>query len=345
MAGAVTEAVGGLAQAATATIEAQDLHKAYPGGVKAVDGVSFAVGRGEIFGLLGPNGAGKSTTVRMLATLTRPDGGGARVAGHDVVRHAGAVRRTIGYVSQQSGVDREATGRENLTLQGHLYHMARPRLRRRVDELLAMLGLEQAANRLARGYSGGMKRRLDIAMGLVHEPEVLFLDEPTTGLDPESRAALWHDLTELRDRSGLSILLTTHYLEEADALAERVAIVDHGRIVATGSPAELKGGLRGDTVELELPDAKAARTAQAVAAAVGGVVEATSHQSRLHVLAADGPSALPALVAALQEAGIEVRAATVARPSLDEVYLHHTGRAFAQAEAEAAVHDEGGRGW
>ena len=249
-------------------------------------------------------------------------------------------------VSQQSGVDREATGRENLALQGHLYHMERRRLRRRVDELLEMLGLTGAASRLARGYSGGMRRRrLDIAMGLVHEPRVLFLDEPTTGLDPESRAALWHDLTALRDQSGLSILLTTHYLEEADSLAEWVAIIDHGRVVATGTPAALKGELRGDSVDLELQDPAAALRAQGLAAGLPGVVEASTLSGHLHVLAADGPAALPALVATLQQAGIEVRAANVARPSLDEVYLHHTGRAFSQAEAEAARGGEQGSRW
>jgi len=325
-------------------IEARSLRKAYPGGVQAVDGVTFAVAKAEIFGLLGPNGAGKSTTVRMLATLTRPDSGHARVAGRDVEREAAAVRRAIGYVSQQSGVDREATGRENLTLQGHLYRMERGRLRRRVDELLEMLGLTHAADRLARGYSGGMKRRLDIAMGLVHEPRVLFLDEPTTGLDPESRAALWQDLTQVRDRTGLSILLTTHYLEEADALAEQVAIVDHGRVVALGTPAGLKAEVRGDTVDLDLGDRVAAERARDRVAPLEGVVEVSAQQGRLHILAADGPAALPALVGALRDAGLEVRSASVARPSLDEVYLHYTGRAFAQADQEA-VGGDGGRGW
>ncbi len=327
-----------------AAILADGLEKAYAGGVRAVDGVSFTVGRGEIFGLLGPNGAGKSTTVRMLATLTRPDRGRALVAGHDVVREAAAVRRTIGYVSQRSGVDREATGRENLVLQGHLYHMDARRLGRRADELLAAFGLTHAQGRTARGYSGGMQRRLDIAMGLVHAPTVLFLDEPTTGLDPESRSALWRDLVRLRDETGLSILLTTHYLEEADALAERVAIVDHGRIVAEGTPTELKGELRGDSVDLDLGDPAQVARAAPIAARVAGVVESMAQGARLHIVADDGPRALPLLVTALQDAGIAVRAANVARPSLDEVYLHHTGRAFAQADVESATSD-GRRSW
>jgi ABC-2 type transport system ATP-binding protein len=269
----------------------------------------------------------------MLATLTRPDGGRGLVAFHDVVREAPAARREIGYVSQQSGVDREATGRENLALQGHLYPMERRHLRRRVDELLEMLGLIGAASRLARGHSGGMRRRLDIAMGLVHEPRVLFLDEPTTGLNPESRAALWHDLTALRDQSGLSILLTTHDLEEADSLAECVAIIDHVRVVATGTPAAPQGGAARRQRRSRARGPRRRTPPPGSGRGLPGVVEASTLSGHLHVLAADWPAALPALVATLQQAGIEVRAANVARPSLDEVYLHHTGRAFSQAEA------------
>ena len=234
-------------------IVTEDLHKRYKT-VQALDGVSFAVREGEVFGLLGPNGAGKSTSVRVLTTLTKPDSGRALVAGEDVVRHPNRVRHMIGYVAQDSGVDWEATGRENLLLQGRIHAMAGAPLHKRVDELLGLLGLVDAADRVARGYSGGMKRRLDIALGLVHKPRVLFLDEPTTGLDPEARAAMWVEVERLAVQENLTILLTTHYLEEADRLAERVAIVSRGKVVVEGTPEELKAGLHGESVTVELDD-------------------------------------------------------------------------------------------
>jgi ABC-2 type transport system ATP-binding protein len=206
----------------SATIEARDLTKTYKD-VRALDGLGFAVEAGTVFGLLGPNGAGKSTTVKILTTLTRPDGGQASVAGVDVLRHPDRARRAIGLVAQRSGVDLEATGRENLTLQGQVYGLRGAELRGRVGELLERFGLAEAADRVARGYSGGMQRRLDIAMGLIHRPRVLFLDEPTTGLDPEVRADMWAEIAHLSGAEGLTILLTTHYLEEADRLAGRLA--------------------------------------------------------------------------------------------------------------------------
>jgi ABC-2 type transport system ATP-binding protein len=226
-------------------IEVEDLRKVYSGGVEALCGVSFAVRAGEVFALLGPNGAGKSTTVRILTTLSAPTGGQARVAGFDVVRQPREVRRRIGSVAQNSGVDPTATGRENLILQGHLFRLAAPELRARTEELLHLFQLEAAADRPAATYSGGMKRRLDVAMGLIHRPEVLFLDEPTTGLDPESRAVMWKEVRRLA-AEGLTLLLTTHYLEEADQLAQRIAIVDGGRVVAAGTPEELKRGVPGN---------------------------------------------------------------------------------------------------
>jgi ABC-2 type transport system ATP-binding protein len=231
-------------------IEVEDLRKTYSGGVEALRGVSFAVRAGEVFALLGPNGAGKSTAVRILTTLSAPTSGGARVAGFDVVRQPREVRRRIGSVAQNSGVDPTATGRENLTLQGQLFRLNAPELRARTAELLHLFQLEAAADRPAATYSGGMKRRLDVAMGLIHRPEVLFLDEPTTGLDPESRAVMWKEVRRLA-REGLTLLLTTHYLEEADQLAQRIAIVDGGRVVAAGTPEELKRGIPGDAVSLD----------------------------------------------------------------------------------------------
>jgi ABC-2 type transport system ATP-binding protein len=318
----------------TPAIEARGLRKAYPGGVVALDGLGLAVEAGTIFALLGPNGAGKSTTVKVLTTLSRPDEGEARVAGLDVLRHPDSVRKAIGVVAQRSGVDQEATGRENLVLQGQLYGLGGRELKSRVAELLERFGLAKAADRLARGYSGGMQRRLDIAMGLVHRPQVLFLDEPTTGLDPEARALMWEEIARLAGDAGLTILLTTHYLEEADRLARRLAIVDRGRIVAEGAPEALKGELRGDAIEVDLRESQENGRITDALARVAGVRELVVDAQMLRARADDGAAAVPAVLAALEAAGVPVAAATVSRPSLDDVYLRYAGRAFAQAEAE-----------
>ena len=301
------------------------LEKSYKD-VRALDGMSFSVPAGQVFGLLGPNGAGKSTTVRALATLTRLDGGAARVAGHDVLREPTAVRRAIGYVPQASGVDREATGRENLLLQGRLQGMCGAQLERRADELLELFGLGDKRGAQVKTYSGGQKRRLDVAIGLVHRPQVLFLDEPTTGLDPEARVAMWDELTRLSSEETLTILLTTHYLEEADRLAERVAIVSQGKVVVEGRPDDLKRELRGESVTVDL-SAPADGAAGAVEA-LDGVHEVLVDGRRLHARVERGAETAPAILAALDTAGVPARAVTIARPSLDDVYLHYTGRDF-----------------
>jgi ABC-2 type transport system ATP-binding protein len=318
-------------------IEVEGLEKAYKD-VRALDGIRFAVPEGEVFGLLGPNGAGKSTTVRILATLTKADAGRATVSGHDVATRAGAVRRAIGYVPQASGVDREATGRENLLLQGRLQGMRGADLDRRAAELLGTFGLTDKAHALVKTYSGGMKRRLDVAMGLVHRPRVLFLDEPTTGLDPEARAAMWEELERLAAAESLTILLTTHYLEEADRLARRVAIVSRGQVVVEGTPEALKRELRGDAVTVELDGADSAHAADVadVARALHGVHEVTADGRRLHLRVDHGAQAVPVILGALDAAGAGVHAVTVSRPSLDDVYLHHTGRDFRSDDEEAA---------
>ena len=308
-------------------IVAEDLHKRYKT-VQALDGVSFAVREGEVFGLLGPNGAGKSTTVRVLTTLTRPDSGRATVAGEDVAAHPDRVRNKIGYVAQDSGVDWDATGRENLLLQGRIHRMTGQPLHARVAELLELVGLADAADRVARTYSGGMKRRLDIAIGLVHKPQVLFLDEPTTGLDPEARTAMWVEVERLAKDLNLTILLTTHYLEEADRLAERVAIVSKGKIVVEGTPEELKRGLEGESVSVELQETNGrVADAERIVAGISGSVHIEGNVVRARV--PNGAQAIPVILGALDDAGIEVAAVTTARPSLDDVYLHYTGRAFA----------------
>jgi ABC-2 type transport system ATP-binding protein len=312
-------------------IEAVDLVKTYPGDVRALDGLELSVPAGTIFALLGPNGAGKSTSVRILTTLSRADSGTARVAGHDVVSGAGAVRRVIGCVGQRSGGDREATGRENVRLQGQLHGLRGRALNARVDELLAQIGLEEAADRLVRTYSGGMQRRLDIAMALVHRPQVLFLDEPTTGLDPEVRMDMWREIERLTREEGLTILLTTHYLDEADRLASELAIVDRGRVVAGGAPEQLKAELRGDAIQVELAFAANGAVQQALSP-VPGIRELVVEGTSLRARADSGARAVPQVLGALEAGGIDVASVTVARPSLDDVYLRHTGRSFEEAE-------------
>jgi ABC-2 type transport system ATP-binding protein len=319
------------------------LEKRY-GNVVALDGVSFEVKEGEVFGLLGPNGAGKSTTVRVLVTLTKPDSGNASVQGHSVLSDPAAVRQAIGYVPQDSGVDRYGTGRENLMLQGRVQGLGRRDLRARVDELLELVGIADAADRVVQGYSGGMKRRLDIALGLIHRPRVLFLDEPTTGLDPEARVAMWSEVTRLAEREALTILLTTHYLEEADTLADRLAIVSQGKVVVEGTPSALKAALSGDAVHVELSDGRV-EDARAVLAQIDAPVETVLEDgkvlvSRVH----DGGRALPGILSALGAAGIGVSSVAVHRPSLDDVYLHYTGRAFEAEHRGATVQPMRGRG-
>jgi ABC-2 type transport system ATP-binding protein len=316
-------------------IEAQGLVKHYPGDVLALDGLSFAVQEGTVFGLLGPNGAGKSTAVRIATTLARADSGTVRVGGHDVSAEPTEVRRLIGVVAQRGGADREATARENLRLSGRLQGIRWGELDSRIDELLERFGLADAADRIVRGFSGGMERRLDIALALVHRPRVLFLDEPTTGLDPEVRADMWHEIERLGRDEGITVLLTTHYLEEADRLAAQLAIVDRGRVVATGSPDELKRELRGDALHLELEnDLNGAR---AGLDRVAGLSEVTIDGRSLRARADDGARAVPAVLAALDSHGVAVGSVTVARPSLDDVYLRYAGRTFGEADKDTAV--------
>ena len=315
-------------------IEARELTKRYPPDIQALDGLDVAVEEGTIFALLGPNGAGKSTTVRILTTLTRPDSGQARVAGEDVLAAPERVRSAIGVVGQKHGFDPEATGRENLELQGVIYDLPGRTIARRIPELLEQFDLVEAAGRAAKTYSGGMQRRLDIAMGLIHRPEVLFLDEPTTGLDPEARVDLWREIERLATDERMTILLTTHYLEEADELAAEVAIVDRGRIVAAGTPEELKSALEGDALHFELAEASEA-AAVAALGRVDGVTEVSAEGRLVRARARNGATAMPPALAALEAAGVSVTSVTMARPSLDDVYLRHAGRSFREAEEAA----------
>ncbi len=315
-------------------IEIEGLVKVYKGTIRALDGVDLSVPAGSIFGLLGPNGAGKTTAVKIASTLSFPTEGSVRVTGLDVVRQARQVREAIGVVAQTSGVDVNLSGRENLRLQGLIRAIHGRELKQRIDELLEQFGLSESAGRVARDYSGGMQRRLDIATALVHRPQVLFLDEPTTGLDPEVRAEMWQEIERLTHEQGLTILLTTHYLEEADRLAGGLAILDRGRVVATGSPEELKMELEGDTVHVELRDDAGDGAIGGALEGVRGVRQVEWDVRCLRARVEHGATAVPLILQALESKGLAVDSVSVSRPSLDDVYLRRTGRAFALADEE-----------
>ena len=323
----------------THALEAVDLVKTYPAGRKnpplhALDGLTFSVPEGVVLGLLGPNGAGKSTTVKILTTLSRADSGQARVAGYDVVGQQDQVRRSTGYVPQKSSSDPMATGVENLVLSGRIYGLSRSDAVRRATELLARFDLTEAGDRQVKTYSGGMQRKLDVALGLVHRPRVLFLDEPTTGLDPEARADLWNEVGRLSGDEGLTVLLTTHYLEEADRLAGQLAIVDHGKIVAEGTPEALKAELRGDSVHVELVDPDSDGTVRALLGQLPGIGDVVVEGNLLRLRVDHGATAVPAVLGVLEDKAVPVTAVTVSRPSLDDVYLRYTGRSFREASLE-----------
>ena len=312
------------------------LRKTYRGGVTALDGLDLTVPAMTIFGLLGPNGAGKTTTVKILTTLSRPDEGTAEVAGVDVLSQPDRVRRVVGYVAQRSGADIQATGTENLVLQARVHGLDRSEARRRSSQLLERFGLARDADRLVKTWSGGMRRRLDIALALVHSPQVLFLDEPTTGLDPEVRTELWDEIRRLRDVDGVTVLLTTHYLEEADQLADRLAIIDQGKVVAEGTPSELKDSMRGDGLHIELSAPDTTGKAIDVLNSDFGLRDLVVEGRIVHARAGRGAETVPRVLAALIGAGIEVLAVTVNRPSLDDVFLRHAGRKFIPMEKGAA---------
>jgi ABC-2 type transport system ATP-binding protein len=286
------------------------------------------VARGEVFGFLGPNGAGKTTTLRMLTTLLPIDSGTATVAGFDVARQPGQVRTRIGYVSQLGGADELATGRENLLLQGRLYGASRAQVAPRAEALAGLLDLAGFADRRVSTYSGGQRRRLDIALGLVHDPAVLFLDEPTTGLDPQSRANLWDHIRALRDR-GTTVFLTTHYLEEADVLCDRLMIMDHGQVVAEGTPRALKQQVAGDAILISLRGGD--HVAERAAPLLRGepyVRELTADDGHIRLYADDGGAALPQVIRVLDQAGIGISSMSMSEPTLDDVFLRQTGRSL-----------------
>ena len=317
-------------------VEAEGIVKRF-GATAALDGIDLAVPAGTVHGLLGPNGAGKTTMVRVLATLLRPDAGTARVAGHDVLRAATAVRYRIGLTGQFAAVDEKLTGRANLRLFGRLYHLPAAVGRRRADELLDRFGLADAAGRLVSTYSGGMRRRLDIAASLLIEPAVLFLDEPTTGLDPRSRNQVWDAIRGLV-RDGTTVLLTTQYLDEADQLADRVAVIDRGSLIADGTPAELKGRVGGARVEVVVEDPAGLPPAVAALTSVTGTAPQIVPGARRLSVAVDGPGGdlIAAVVRALDAAGVVAEDIALRRPTLDDVFMRLTGHATSASELAGA---------
>jgi ABC-2 type transport system ATP-binding protein len=323
-------------------IVAEELVRTFGKQVRAVDGVSFEVGPGTVLGLLGPNGAGKTTLVNILTTLLRPDSGHAEVAGADVIRAPELVRRSIGLAGQFAAVDENLTGLENLTLVGRLNHMPGSASRQRAAELLDRFGLSEARDRTAKTYSGGMRRRLDLAAALVARPPVLFLDEPTTGLDPRSRIDLWQIIKDLVGE-GTTVLLTTQYLEEADRLADRILVVDHGRVIAEGTSNQLKARLGGALVEVRLNDAEEARRIAAGLAGAGGEPPAVE-DDLVRVPAGEGTAALTEVVRRLDAAGVVARSLQLREPSLDDVFLALTGHAAEQPTAEESGKDGHERG-
>jgi ABC-2 type transport system ATP-binding protein len=309
-------------------IQTKDLRRTFKSrkaAVEAVRGVDLSVGAGEIFGFLGPNGAGKTTTLRMLATLLTPTSGEATVAGADLRRQPQQVRERIGYVPQGGSTDPAETGRGELVIQGRLYGMDKTTAQRRASEILSKLDLEAAADRAIATYSGGMKRRLDVGLGIVHRPAVLFLDEPTTGLDPQARAGMWDEIRALRAQ-GTTVFLTTHYLEEADALADRLAIIDHGLIVAEGTADELKRQVAGDVVTLAVNGAT--ETVLETVRTQPFVREASSEDGLVRLYVDRGETAVPQILRVLDGAGLEAASIALHRPSLDDVFLRQTGRSL-----------------
>ena len=338
--------VGATPDTTNAVIEVQNLTKTYPGNVEAVKGINFQISEGEFFGFLGPNGAGKSTTIKILITLLARSGGEVKILGHDVEKDADTVRRLIGYAAQEASTDDDLTGRENLDIQGNLYGLSGANIKQRSQELLELMDLTEggAADRKVGTYSGGMRKRLDLATALIHRPRVLFLDEPTTGLDPQNRAGLWRYLERLNKQEGLTIFLTTHYMEEADRLCQRLAIIDHGTIIAEGSPAELKSSLGGDVITLGFKDSSTTAEEQAGKAKellqglpfVRDLTLGTGATlGHLAVVVQNGGESVPPVMRSLDNAGIIVSSLTLTSPSLDDVFLKFTGERIRQDDPVA----------
>jgi ABC-2 type transport system ATP-binding protein len=313
----------------TDIISVENLKEVYADGTKALDGISFNVKGGEFFGFLGPNGAGKSTTIKILTTLLRKTSGRVSVAGYDLEQSPKEIRKTIGVLSQETIIDVDLTGKENLRLQGRLQQMHGNILDERVNELLKTVQLEEFANKPAGRYSGGMKKRLDLASALIHKPKLLFLDEPTTGLDPQSRATIWEYIDKLNKEEGITVFLTTQYLEEADKLCRQLSIIDHGKIIAQGSPAELKEGIGHDTITLSLKNPKDTTLrsqTKKILQKVTGVTEINDSEGGIVVHAKNGDEIIAEIVTMLDSNNLRPTSLNLSSPTLDDVFLHHTGR-------------------
>jgi ABC-2 type transport system ATP-binding protein len=313
----------------TVIVEVENLSKRFSEDVLAVDNISFSVNEGEIFGFLGPNGAGKSTTINMLTTLLRPSGGRATIAGLDVARQQDEVRKVIGLVPQDLTVDDDLTGRENMYLQADLYNVPRAEARKRIDELLKLVNLEDAADRRVKTYSGGMRKRLELAEGLIHRPRVLFLDEPTLGLDIQTRTAIWEYIRELKRNHVITVFLTTHYLEEADGLCDRIAIIDHGRIIALDTPEGLKRAVGGDVLSLGVTSD---RDLTEVIRNVPGVLSVKREDGTYRIKAPKGEELTPLVLKAVWDQGATVTSVNLSHPTLDQAFLEYTGRLMRDAE-------------
>jgi ABC-2 type transport system ATP-binding protein len=310
-------------------ISVRGLSKAY-GSLKAVDSVNLSIAHGEIFGLLGPNGAGKTTLISMLVTMRKPSSGKALVNGFDIARQADSVRKSIGIVFQDPSLDDELTAAENLDIHAALYAVPKQERKKRIAEAVKLVGLERNLNNVVKTFSGGMKRRLEIARGLIHHPKVLFLDEPTIGLDPQTRAAIWQYIKELNKSEGITVILTTHYMDEADSVCERIAIIDAGKIIAIDSPENLKNGLGGDIISIKCgssPDC----TKQL--SKLDWVKKVVKHDGFIDVRVEKGEEKIPKILLLMEKQGIEVESVSLRKPSLDDVFLHYTGRTIREEEA------------
>jgi len=318
----------------THTVEVEGLVKVYRGDVRAVDGVSFSVRDQEIFGFLGPNGAGKSTTIKCVIGLLRPSAGTIRVLGVDIRHDPGVIKRSIGYAAQETAVDDRLTGWENLYLQGRFYHLSRAEIRRRGEEVLKLFGLWERRKDLAETYSGGMLKRLDIACALIHRPKILFLDEPTLGLDVQTRKVIWEYIERLRAEHKMTIFLTTHYMEEADVLSDRVAIIDQGAIVALDRPGALKARIGGDLVTVRFGGEQGRERVLSAIRALSGVQEVKPAENGIYriVVQKNGDQLIPEIVHLAGTCGVAVQSIRLKRPTLDDVYLYYTGREIREVE-------------
>ena len=322
------------------TIEVENLVKVYRNGVRAVDGISFSVDKGEIFGFLGPNGAGKSTTIKILIGLVNPTEGRLLVNGIDITKHATEIKRATGYASQETAIDDRLTAWENITLQGHYYHLNGREIRTRSEEILRMFDLYERRNDLAETFSGGMLKRLDIAEALIHRPQILFLDEPTLGLDVQTRQVIWKYIKRLRDEHGMTIFVTTHYMEEADALCDRVTIIDRGTIKAIDRPEALKAQLGGDVITVSFgadsePTSVLGRISQIEQVLT---IEKSGNGTHRIMVSEEGERIVPQLFALCEKEGITIDAVSLKKASLDDVYLHYTGHAMRDAEESKETH-------